>query len=83
MVADKGLAPEVADRIGTFVLKSGAPKDLWKELTDKASFGDHAGAGVVAVVEALFSNLHLVLVILFCERECVDSYHASASSLRL
>jgi hypothetical protein len=53
MVADKGLAPEVADRIGTFVLKSGAPKDLWKELTDKASFGDHAGAGVVAVVKAL------------------------------
>jgi hypothetical protein len=50
MVADKGLAPEVADKIGTFVLKSGPPKELWKELTDKASFGDHPGTVVVVVV---------------------------------
>lgn len=43
MVTDKGLAPEVADRIGEFVLQSGPPKDLWKILTDKATFGNHAG----------------------------------------
>jgi hypothetical protein len=44
MVTDKGLAPEVADKIGEFVLQSGPPKDLWKILTDKATFGDHVGA---------------------------------------
>ena len=43
MVTDKGLAPEVADKIGEFVLQSGPPKDLWKILSDKATFGDHVG----------------------------------------
>jgi histidyl-tRNA synthetase len=33
MVDEKGLAAEVADQIGTFVLHSGAPKALWEELS--------------------------------------------------
>ena len=40
---DKGLDPSVADKIGTFVLQSGSPKDLWAILTEKKTFGDHIG----------------------------------------
>ena len=43
MVVDKGLDPAVADKIGTFVLQSGSPKDLWAILTEKKTFGDHIG----------------------------------------
>ena len=43
MVVDKGLDPTVADKIGTFVLQSGSPKDLWAILTEKKTFGDHIG----------------------------------------
>ena len=43
MVVDKGLDPSVADKIGTFVLQSGSPKDLWAILTEKKTFGDHIG----------------------------------------
>jgi len=44
MVVDKGLAPEVADRIAEFVLLSGPPKVLWQKLTEMKIFGDHLGA---------------------------------------
>ena len=43
MVVDKGLDPSVADKIGTFVLQSGSPKDLWAILSEKKTFGDHIG----------------------------------------
>lgn len=44
MVEDKGLKPEVADKIGTFVLQKGAPWVLYKELIDGNKFGTHVGA---------------------------------------
>ena len=43
MVVEKGLDPIVADKIGTFVLQSGAPKVLWETLMSNKTFGDHAG----------------------------------------
>ena len=46
MVVDKGLDPSVADKIGTFVLQSGSPKDLWAILSEKKTFGDHIGKKV-------------------------------------
>jgi histidyl-tRNA synthetase len=49
MVQEKGLAAEVADRIGDFVLHSGQPKLLWAELTAKKVFGVHAGATAAMV----------------------------------
>lgn len=44
MVDEKGLAPEVADRIGTFVLNKGEPREMWKRLVDSNLFGTHKGA---------------------------------------
>lgn len=44
MVEDKGLESEVADKIGTFVLQKGAPKEMYKQLMDSQKFGKHAGA---------------------------------------
>ncbi len=44
MIEDKGLSPEIADRIGTYVLYSGKPKELWAKLTNDKVFGDHNGA---------------------------------------
>lgn len=44
MVQEKGLAPEVADRIGDFVLHCGEPKKLWEEFMSKKIFGNHSGA---------------------------------------
>lgn len=44
MVDEKGLAPEVADRIGTFVLNKGEPREMWKRLTESNLFGTHKGA---------------------------------------
>jgi histidyl-tRNA synthetase len=44
MVDEKGLAPEVADRIGTFVLNKGEPREMWKRLIDSNLFGTHKGA---------------------------------------
>jgi histidyl-tRNA synthetase len=44
MVEDKGLKPEVADKIGTFVLEKGEPWTLYKQLMESNKFGDHKGA---------------------------------------
>eukprot|EP00545_Synedropsis_sp_CCMP1620_P000293 CAMPEP_0119005134 /NCGR_PEP_ID=MMETSP1176-20130426/1545_1 /TAXON_ID=265551 /ORGANISM="Synedropsis recta cf, Strain CCMP1620" /LENGTH=932 /DNA_ID=CAMNT_0006956907 /DNA_START=89 /DNA_END=2887 /DNA_ORIENTATION=+ len=44
MVEDKGLKPDVADQIGTFVLQKGAPWDMYKTLMDGKKFGTHKGA---------------------------------------
>jgi len=44
MVEDKGLKAEVADRIGTFVVRAGEPRELYKMLMDEKAFGDHNGA---------------------------------------
>jgi histidyl-tRNA synthetase len=44
MVSEKGLAEDVADRIGEFVLNSGEPKVLWAQLTERGIFGEHVGA---------------------------------------
>jgi len=42
MVSEKGLSPDIADRIGQFVLNVGEPLQLWKVLMDRKLFGDHA-----------------------------------------
>jgi len=58
MVNEKGLAEAAADRIGTFVCHSGAPKELWAKLTDSKAFGDHAGAAAAMQdLATLFSYL--------------------------
>jgi len=44
MVNDKGLAPEVADKIGEFVQYKGEPWALYKKLMEGKKFGKHAGA---------------------------------------
>ena len=44
MVQEKGLSPEVADRIGEFVLNCGEPKSLLMEFKRKNTFGAHNGA---------------------------------------
>ncbi|KAL7547592.1 hypothetical protein ACHAWF_010882 [Thalassiosira exigua] len=44
MVEEKGLAGDVADRIGKFVVLKGAPWEMYKSLTDEKMFGDHKGA---------------------------------------
>jgi histidyl-tRNA synthetase len=44
MVEDKGLKPEVADQIGTFVLQKGEPWDLYNSLMQSNKFGTHKGA---------------------------------------
>ena len=58
MVEDKGLKPEVADKIGTFVLNKGAPWDLYNELIKGNKFGKHAGAlGAMEDLRILFEYL--------------------------
>ena len=44
MVEDKGLKPEVADQIGTFVLQKGEPWTLYQTLMESNKFGKHKGA---------------------------------------
>lgn len=44
MVEDKGLSPEVADKIGVFVVQKGKPWDMYRSLTANAVFGQHKGA---------------------------------------
>ncbi|KAL3772782.1 hypothetical protein ACHAWU_003341 [Discostella pseudostelligera] len=44
MVEDKGLAGEVADRIGEFVVLKGKPWEMYKLLTEGKKFGDHKEA---------------------------------------
>lgn len=59
MVVDKGLAADVADKIGLFVLQSGAPKDLWATLTSNKTFGDHSGdVEYLHITPLLFLSSH-------------------------
>lgn len=44
MVDEKGLSPDVADRIEKFVMFKGEAKSLWSELMTTQLFGNHAGA---------------------------------------
>ena len=44
MVEEKGLAGDVADRIGDFVVLRGEPWEMYKSLMDGNKFGDHKGA---------------------------------------
>ena len=44
MVEEKGLAGDVADRIGEFVVLRGEPWEMYKSLMDGKKFGDHKGA---------------------------------------
>mmetsp|Transcript_1613 Transcript_1613/g.3524 ORF Transcript_1613/g.3524 Transcript_1613/m.3524 type:complete len:950 (-) Transcript_1613:92-2941(-) len=44
MVEEKGLAGEVADRIGEFVVLKGEPWQMYRSLMDGKKFGDHKGA---------------------------------------
>jgi len=44
MVDEKGLAGDVADRIGEFVVLKGEPWDMYNSLMDGKKFGDHKGA---------------------------------------
>ena len=44
MTEDKGLKPEVADKIGEFVLQKGEPWAMYKTLMESKKFGDHKGA---------------------------------------
>ncbi len=65
MVEEKGLQPEVADRIGEFVLFNGPPKELWQKLTDDKTFGEHQKAAeAMTELQILFSYLDAL--------ECLD-----------
>lgn len=44
MVEDKGLAAEVADKIGVFVVQKGEPWEMYNSLIANATFGGHKGA---------------------------------------
>jgi len=45
MVEEKGLKSDVADKIGTFVLRKGSPWELYRDLMDNQTFGTtHEGA---------------------------------------
>jgi len=44
MVEDKGLSPEVADKIGIFVVQKGEPWEMYNSLIANAVFGKHKGA---------------------------------------
>ena len=61
MVEEKGLSREVAEKIGTFVLKTskpGRPQDLWQQMMEEKTFGDHAKAGAAMLeMQSLFSYL--------------------------
>jgi histidyl-tRNA synthetase len=41
---DKGLEGPVADKIGTFVLQKGAPREMYNTLMGSGKFGSHKGA---------------------------------------
>jgi histidyl-tRNA synthetase len=58
MVQEKGLPEESADKIGTYVLFSGPPKVLWKQLMEENKFGSHKEAAVaMAELKLLFDYL--------------------------
>lgn len=58
MIVEKGLAPEAADKIGTFVLHNGKPMELLVKLVDTNTFGDHEGAcSALQELKLLFSYL--------------------------
>ena len=62
MVVEKGLAAEVADKIGLFVLQSGPPKDLWATLTSSKTFGDHAGTAARNVFISIYLYHRILLI---------------------
>jgi histidyl-tRNA synthetase len=58
MVNEKGLPEEVADRIGTFVLHKGEPREMWTRLTESKMFGTHKGANnALSDMKTLFDYL--------------------------
>eukprot|EP00981_Chlorochromonas_danica_P002793 scaffold539_cov187-Ochromonas_danica.AAC.14 len=58
MIHEKDLPEEIADKIGTFVLYSGTPLVLWKQLTDLALFSGHAVAqSAMDELKVLFTYL--------------------------
>ncbi|RYG45153.1 hypothetical protein EON67_10925, partial [archaeon] len=64
MIVEKGLAPEVADRIGEMVQLRGKPLELLAELRAKSVFGEHAGAaGALAELDLLFKYLNAMGVL--------------------
>ena len=66
MVQEKGLSPEVADRIGEFVLNCGEPKALLTEFMRNKTFGDHSGA-VSALNELVgYEIARLPLEVIYC-----------------
>ena len=44
MVEEKGLAGDVADKIGEFVILKGEPWEMYNSLMDAKKFGEHTGA---------------------------------------
>lgn len=58
MIYEKGLDESVADKIGTFVLQSGEPHMMLKQLTDSNIFGNHIAANeALQELELLFIYL--------------------------
>ena len=65
MIEEKGLSPEVADRIGEFVLFNGKPMELWNKLISENIFGSHAKAvEAMAELQILFNYLSAL--------DCID-----------
>jgi histidyl-tRNA synthetase len=58
MVHEKHLPDGIADKIGTFVLYSGEPLQLWNQLSELGLFRDHVGASeAMHELQLLFSYL--------------------------
>ena len=61
MVEDKGLKVEVADRIGTFVVRVGEPRELYNMLMDEKAFGDHdRAAEAIEDLRILFEYRYVI-----------------------
>ena len=63
---DKGISGGVADKIGKFVLRKGAPWEMYRALIDEKAFGDHAGAAeAMEVSKTIFTfkinTLHSII----------------------
>jgi len=61
MVEEKGISREMAEKIGAFVLKTsktGKPQELWQQMMDEKTFGDHAKANAAMLeMRDLFTYL--------------------------
>jgi len=56
---DKGISGGVADKIGKFVLRKGAPWEMYRALIDEKAFGDHAGAAeAMEVSKTIFTFIN-------------------------